>query len=363
MYHPTTQETDTVVKRIFSALSNPAGGYKIKCPDEILAVTKLGSRLWGTYNYQSDYDCLVIHTNNAKNVKHVGATIAAKEIDVRLESTVSMVEQMKAGSVRCWLSFLLLIADNNFEEQQQKQHQASEKAGKNEKTNTTSNDENDDNSQEGEEEEEQQQQVRHTSLLFPNNSHVGSHEKLNGFIRFVISAVSSLDKNAMMSKLSETLAEDEQRVLKMLAGDESRDKARKIMKHSLRLVFSTNLIYDAMKPKEDNNNNNNNNDDSQDKGGSKKKTSAANNNNKNNARGKTNNNSQNILNGFSPTLDLEKHVFAIEDKINALVATPNDANFGSCFLILDDESNMTSDAVGQCYQSMMMLLPSEWRGN
>lgn len=107
------QQESQAAKRIIQALCNPAGGYKLKSPQEIVAITKLGSRLWGNFTANSDFDCLVIHAcETNKSVRHVGATIAGGEkIDVRLESVESFVEQMKAGSIRCWLAFLLILSE------------------------------------------------------------------------------------------------------------------------------------------------------------------------------------------------------------------------------------------------------------
>lgn len=319
------QEKSTT-SRIIQALCNPSGGYKLKGPEEIVFISKLGSRLWGTFTNSSDFDCLVVHScETNKAVRHIGASIAsassssADKIDVRLESVESFIEQMKTGSIRCWLAFLLILSEIK----------------------TVNNNNNDDDDDDDENEEEQEYLKDYSSIQFQKQP------SLVDFIAHVIASVKVLNFDLLLQKLSETLAEDEQRVVKLIASscgdDDEHDeaenviqKAVKIMKHSFRLVLSAMLIASAMTP-----NNNSNNDE---KAESKKSKAT---NNKSNQSGKGNL----VLNAFQSSIDLKRDVFGIEDQMK------RSAQGHLLFSTSGLRAKVTADAVRSFYDPEKILHP------
>lgn len=296
------QQEALAVKRIFACLSNPSGGCRLRsATDDVVAIVKLGSRLWGTFRPSSDFDCLVIHDNNDSNksVRHVGATIA-RGVDVRMESVESFVEQMLCGSVRCWLAFLLMITEEQALLMTKTKAKASEEED---------GDEHDTDRETGGSAEPSSCYLYRSSCAIP------------AFIEKVISSVRFLDKKSLIKKLFETLKEDEDRVMKALLNDQAdderkpdaatssstsslaTDKAFKIMKHSLRLVFSVSLIYDAMitTPVKS----------SQDNTATKSKA----------AWSKKKINSSSVTAArFHPSVDLDKDVHGIEGKVQQVMA-------------------------------------------
>ena len=121
-----------------------------------------------------------------------------------------------------------------------------------------------------------------------------------------------LNGEILLSKLSETLAEDEQRVMKLIEDETQIAKAVKIMKHSMRLVFSALLIVNAMKPASSDGGDD---DDDADQDNENEKKSKA---NAKAVKKKNNNNDKNaasVLNGFRACINLKKDVFGIEDQL------------------------------------------------
>ena len=231
----------------------------------------------------------MIHSCDAnKAVRHVGATIASGEkIDVRLESFESFVEQMKGGSVRCWLAFLLIFSEIV-------------RGWKKPSTKTASNDDD-------EEDNDEDPLKNYSSVLY-----YSSNEAIQEFCTKIIGAVKSLNGEILLSKLSETLAEDEQRVMKLMEDETQIAKAVKIMKHSMRLVFSALLIVNAMKPaSSDGGDEDDADQDNENEKKSKANAKAVKRNNNNN----NNKNAASALNGFRASINLKKDVFGIEDKL------------------------------------------------